>query len=127
VKLYALTIHQPYASMIVDRRKRIETRTWPTWYRGLLAIHAAKRPRVGDLPRRAIVAVAELVDVVPVETLTQLDPVERELGDYRPGRFAWRLVDVRPVPPIECRGHQGLWPVDPALVARVLRAAGRQT
>lgn len=29
-------------------------------------------------------------------------------GDFRPGRFAWLLDNVRPVEPIPCRGHQGL-------------------
>lgn len=47
----ALTIHQPYASLIALGRKRIETRSFRTHYRGPLAIHAAARtPR--QLPRR---------------------------------------------------------------------------
>lgn len=39
----AITLHQPYASLIAHGYKCIETRTWPTHYRGSLAIHAAKR------------------------------------------------------------------------------------
>lgn len=30
-------------------------------------------------------------------------------GGWRPGRWAWRLTDVRPVDPIPCRGAQGVW------------------
>ncbi len=38
----ALTLHQPWASLIACGRKRIETRSWKTDYRGPLAIHAGK-------------------------------------------------------------------------------------
>lgn len=48
-----LTLHQPWASLVAVGRKRIETRSWSTSYRGPLAIHAAKRPpRDGECPGR---------------------------------------------------------------------------
>ncbi len=37
----ALTVRQPFASLIVDGYKTIENRTWKTDYKGPLAIHAA--------------------------------------------------------------------------------------
>jgi hypothetical protein len=37
----ALTLRQPYASLVAIGAKRIETRSWRTRYRGPLAIHAA--------------------------------------------------------------------------------------
>lgn len=40
----ALTIWQPWASLLVSGKKRYETRSWATAYRGPIAIHAAKRP-----------------------------------------------------------------------------------
>lgn len=46
----ALTLWQPWASLIALGVKTIETRSWSTSYRGPLAIHAAaKRPDVGDV------------------------------------------------------------------------------
>lgn len=39
----ALTLHQPWASLVAIGAKRIETRSWSTDYRGPLAIHAGKR------------------------------------------------------------------------------------
>ena len=39
----ALTLHQPWASLIAIGAKKIETRSWATSYRGPLAIHAAVR------------------------------------------------------------------------------------
>jgi hypothetical protein len=38
----ALTLTQPYATLIAIEEKHIETRSWHTSYRGPLAIHAAK-------------------------------------------------------------------------------------
>lgn len=37
-----LTLTQPWASLVVDGDKQIETRSWKTDYRGPLAIHASK-------------------------------------------------------------------------------------
>lgn len=38
----ALTLTQPWATLIACGAKRIETRSWSTTYRGPIAIHAAK-------------------------------------------------------------------------------------
>lgn len=47
----ALTLHQPWATLIAIGAKCIETRSWSTSYRGPLAIHAAK-----GFPKEAQVA-----------------------------------------------------------------------
>src|SRR5260370_42147173 len=39
----ALTLWQPWASLVAFEEKKVETRTWATKYRGPLAIHAAVR------------------------------------------------------------------------------------
>lgn len=79
----AITIWQPWASLLACGAKKYETRSWPTQYRGVIAIHAAaKKPSsiweaIGcivdkvraalgiidpdDLPRGCIIATAELV------------------------------------------------------------------
>ena len=47
----ALTIWQPWASLIAGGAKQYETRSWATQYRGPIAIHAAARyTRKWDLP-----------------------------------------------------------------------------
>ena len=44
-KMTAITIYQPWASLIIQDKKHYETRSWITHYRGNLAIHAgAKKP-----------------------------------------------------------------------------------
>lgn len=39
----AISLHQPYASLIAAGIKTTETRSWSTSYRGPIAIHAAQR------------------------------------------------------------------------------------
>jgi hypothetical protein len=133
----ALTLHQPWASLIAAGLKRYETRDWGTGYRGLLAIHAGKtdgaldlpdmlneRERAklpADMPHGAVVCLARLVDVVRTETITA-DPEftlsrESRLGNFAPYRYGWRLEVVEVYdPPIPARGSQGLWdwPLPPA-------------
>src|SRR6478672_6960340 len=39
---YALSVKQPWASLILSGRKTIEIRSWPTARRGLVYIHAGR-------------------------------------------------------------------------------------
>ena len=45
----AITIKQPYASLIVEGIKDIENRTWKTNYRGRILIHAGKDNLIKNL------------------------------------------------------------------------------
>jgi len=122
----ALTLWQPWAQAIALGLKQIETRSWATNHRGPLAIHAAKRPlpdmarwagifpdiSEGAFPLGCIVAITSVVDCVEMtdKLIKELSPVERALGHYEPGRFAWILGPIFPLPsPIFISGHQGLW------------------
>lgn len=89
----AISLWQPWASLVAWGEKQYETRHWSTNYRGLLAIHAAKRkPTSNDvwfmketlyrviekytalhpeyylyneMPRGAVLCIVNLVDVIP--------------------------------------------------------------
>jgi hypothetical protein len=134
----AISLWEPWASLMAYGAKICETRSWSTSHRGPLAIQAAKRwalpqrefcrhPRVRKrleaagifapdlLPRGMLVAVVDLVDVVSTDDLRDiLSPDELCFGDYSPGRFVW-VTDpaklVRLSPAIPCIGHQGLFEV----------------
>lgn len=45
----ALTLTEPWASLVAIGAKRIETRSWPAYYRGRIAIHAGKKFTGDDL------------------------------------------------------------------------------
>jgi hypothetical protein len=160
----ALSLTQPWATLIAIDAKRIETRSWETLYRGPLAIHAAaglglvggkkgltelcaREPfhsvldrlwqppgtfwAPASLPFGAIVATAYLVACERTDSLIgttqlytrnanghpqfwELDEEQRAFGDYSPGRFAWLLCDIKPLPePISAKGALGLWDWQP--------------
>lgn len=134
----ALTLTQPWATLVAIGMKTIETRSWGTSYRGKLAIHAAKSfppdarsvleyphfkcVRWAKFPFGAIVAECELIDCVKMpdvpnyeEWIAQTFGIEiahRELGfgNFDLFRYAWLLSNVRPIsPPIPAKGMLGLW------------------
>ena len=73
-----------------------------------------------------VIAIAELVDCIRItpEYITTLTPDELALGDYTPGRYAWKLANVQKLPePIPAKGRQGLWNWD----ALLLRHKGRDS
>jgi hypothetical protein len=42
--VYALSVKQPWAALLVHGRKSVEVRAWPTARRGRILIHAARAP-----------------------------------------------------------------------------------
>lgn len=63
----ALTLWQPWASLVALCEKRFETRCWSTKYRGPLAIHAAaKTPAFLGASRHTEQFITELADVLNV-------------------------------------------------------------
>lgn len=130
----AITILQPWASLIACGAKKIETRGWATKYRGQLAIHAAKdRDKKGERIRHivaraeqygvvipklefgAVIAIADLVDCVEIGNEAELvngfivTGNELAFGDFTLGRYAWLLENVRHIAPVPARGQQRLW------------------
>ncbi len=125
----ALSLQEPWATLIRAGVKRIETRSWKTNYRGPLLIHASQRPvsandahiqallrlipgvptGCGHLLCRCRLADCVYMDAAFLEKM-QADPQELLCGDYREGRYAWLLTDIEPLdPPIPAKGHLGLW------------------
>ena len=137
----ALSLYQPWASLIVYGHKRIETRSWSTTYRGTLLIHASKNKRwMPDFPRLlhdagipdamtdlptpcgAVLGSVEVVDCLKSEEFSESDvgTQERLLGDYRPGRYGWVLRQpVVFTTPVYCAGHLGLWEVPAAMLSQL--------
>ena len=131
--LKALSLLQPWATLVVTGAKRVETRSWTTTYRGTLMIHASKGrsgvaiaqmprllkhiPDFNALPFGAIIGEARLTDVIRIESLDlQLDALEELMleehafGNYQAGRYAWLLTDaVIYDEPIAAKGAPGLW------------------
>lgn len=122
----ALSLTQPYAEIIRNGTKKIETRSWKTNYRGRIYIHATSGKPVKDpalmelvkgkdLDYGKIICSARLVDCIRMtpEFIEEVKKNHDEYvsGIYEVGRYAWILEDVQPVEPFEIKGHLGLWEV----------------
>lgn len=124
-----LSLTEPYATLIRLGKKKIETRSFKTNYRGELYIHASstKIPKewknnkelmnlVKDsvLNFGYIICKCKLVDCVYMdeEFLGKIkkDKLEYLVGDYKPGRYAWILDDIEVLDrPIFAKGKLGIW------------------
>jgi hypothetical protein len=105
--------------------KKIETRSWKTNYRGLLAIHASKGTqymqlatqdpfrsalRNEELHTGCIIAVGELWKIERIRADDRPDEPERSFGDYTPGRYGWFIRDVKRLSkPLPINGSLGVW------------------
>lgn len=122
-----LSIKEPYATLIKEQKKKVETRSWETNYRGKIYIHASftkmnKESQellnlldVKTLEYGAIICKCELTDCVYmtkeyVENMKKNNYQEYICGDYKEGRYAWILENIKPLNnPIKVKGHLGLW------------------
>ncbi len=114
----ALSVKQPWAMMIMEGKKTIETRTWLTRYRGPLVIVASKTPDYDALTAFGLtkedcgefgVAVCEanLVDCREMN----LEDESAANCDIYPGAFAWVLQDIKHVAPFPVKGQLGLFEI----------------
>ena len=129
----ALTLHQPWASLVAIGAKDYETRDWDTDYRGPLAIHAGRNVEsLGlfeedpffdvlrnagygipeDLPLGAVICIATLEDCLSTNGMVPMTEPEASFGNFGPDRFMWKLANVKRFDPIKARGYQKIWDWD---------------
>ena len=118
-----LTIKQPWASLIVNKYKIYEFRSWKTNYRGKILIHAGlstdkiylKYFKDYNLEyiNGAIIGEAEIVDCILVDN--KFNGILKEINslvyhhDYN-GLYAWKLENIKLYKnPIYLKGKLGLW------------------
>ena len=121
-----LSIKEPWASLIMNGTKKIETRSWKTKYRGEIYIHASlskakiTKPEVYELIKDMtfkcgyIICKCNLVDCIYMtnEYVNDMKTNHYEeyiCGHYEVGRYAWIVEDVKVIEPIEAKGKLGLW------------------
>lgn len=124
-----LSITEPMATLICLGKKKIETRSWKTNYRGELYIHASltkirkewkENNKLMDLLNRndlnygKIICKCNLVDCVYMDeefiNNIKQDKQEYLCGIYELGRYAWILDNVEILnSPINVKGHLGIW------------------
>ena len=127
-----LSLTEPYATLIKNGIKTIETRRWKTSYRGKLYIHASstKIPKeykenkklmslvdLNELNYGNIICSCELVDCIEMteEFIEEIKKNKNEYitGIYAIGRYAWILKNIQVLDkPIKAKGHLGIWSLD---------------
>ena len=129
----AISLLQPWASLVIMGVKTIETRSWATKHRGSILIHASQGkagslfaieppfkkyiPDFNALPFGAILgtvcisAMMRMKDLMMTdEWINRLTLEEKAFGDYGEGRYAWMLEDARPFRnAVAARGSLHLW------------------
>lgn len=133
-----ISIWQPFASLIIEGHKFVETRGWAaprSIIKSTIGIAATKvitpdqraavqdplfaryyaetgLPSLDALPRGAILGTVYLnsCDLIDDETMEDVTEEERAFGWWTPGRYAWRLRYPQKYKyPISARGAQGVW------------------
>jgi hypothetical protein len=127
----ALTICQPYASLILRGDKRVENRTWPTSHRGPMYIHAGKSRKWFDddehlihefgymPPFGAVIGIANVIDCVEFCDIVigEYDTKYPWLRDHEHanGPWCWILENIKLITPVPYRGAQKLFDIDASL------------
>lgn len=120
----ALTIKEPWATLIISGYKKYEFRSWKTNYRGKILIHTsqvlekdmAERFKEYNLNYNCgyIIGEAEIVDCILVdkefnENLRKINPLVYAISNHVE-KFAWKLENIKKYDePIPCKGKLGLW------------------
>lgn len=119
----ALSLKQPWAELILQGKKTIETRKWKTHFRGTFLIHASLRPNIEEmnefgfsaLPTGCIVGMAELIDVIEYSTKELFDKdIDNHLvhlSNWTKKRYGFILKNVQRTKPISVKGQLNFFDV----------------
>lgn len=108
----AITIIQPFATLVALGEKTIDHRTWATTHRGPLLICAGAKDFIMDddiAPGGYALATCDLVDC---REFTSKD-IDASCMDKFHAGFAWMLGNVREIEPFRVKGKQRIFDVDP--------------
>ncbi|MBL1208250.1 ASCH domain-containing protein [Geminocystis sp. GBBB08] len=130
MQIKAISLWQPWASLIAFNYKKYETRSWSTNYRGKILICSAKisKPYLKDIanylvnkhelnnfykdwnefPFGKAIAICNLTDCIKItpELLAKQSQLEIDCGNWELERYAWRLKDIKPIIPFPIKGKQ---------------------
>jgi hypothetical protein len=147
--MLALSIRQPWASLIIKAGKDIENRGWPMKFRGRILVHAAKGMTRGE-HEDAIAFAVEAIRADPrnagaqkkttlrslgfefealqrggfIGTVEVVDCVRHSPSPWFVGEFGFVLRDPRPMPFVPYRGQLGFFEVPDSALSPAPSMAG---
>jgi len=103
----ALSLKQPWANLIAEGKKTIETRKWSTKYRGDLVICSSLKPKIK--PYGSALCMVELYNIEPMR---QEHEKEACIGIYK-GAYSWFLRNLRKIDPVfPIHGQLGIYDLE---------------
>lgn len=132
ISMKALSLTQPWATLITDYGMNVENRTWRTNFRGFFAIHATKTYREDDfiycrrnfgiklnrddVPYGAIIGFAKLIEVITADDVTKKTE-KWFIGGY--GFVLENIIKLKT--PVSCNGSLSFWEVDESILKDCLK------
>lgn len=102
----AISVKEPWATLIASGKKTIETRTWNTKYRSDVLICASQRPKTPASGKALCV-----VTIADSREMVKGDQVAAQCNTY-PNAKSWVLVNLRKIRPFPVKGQLGFFNVD---------------
>ena len=122
-----ISIKEPFATLIMNGNKKIETRSWKTNYRGELYIHASGKTLAKeflddniidlikdmDMNFGNIICEGNLIDCIYMDEefikKIRKNKIEYICGLYEVGRYAWIFDNIELIYPIPAKGKLNIW------------------
>lgn len=124
----AISIQSPWAWAIMNAGKDYENRTWPTNYRGTVAVHVGKKVdwdgvqflKDMGLQLPAVIHTGCIIGEVDIVDCINVEESGKPGSEWAFGPFCWKLANPRLYEkPIYCKGALGLFHVNIPEFSRV--------
>ncbi len=103
----AISLKQPWANLVAEGKKTIETRKWKTNYRGSLLICSSQKPNIE--PFGKAICTVELYDIKPMTK----DHEEKACCKVYPKAYSWFLKDIKIIKkPFPIKGKLNVYDLD---------------
>lgn len=124
-----ISLKEPFATLIKEKKKLVETRSWKTNYRGPLYIHASLTRSTLNENNKDFILLTKNLSYQPgyiickcnlkdciymteeyIEDMKKNHYQEFICGDYKVGRYAWILDNIEVLDnPIPAKGKLNIW------------------
>ena len=129
----AITIKQPFASLIIEGYKEYEFRTWRTKFRGDILIHAGKgvdkkamekyKHLVSDFPSGCMLGIVSITDCIKIddearEMLKDNIVYDNVVNNKDWEGFGFKIENIRKVENTPANGKLSLWDFEGEIIER---------
>ena len=129
----AITIKQPFASLIIEGYKEYEFRTWRTKFRGDILIHAGKgvdkkamekyKHLVSDCPSGCMLGIVKITDCIKIddearEMIKDNIVYDNVVNNKDWDGFGFKIESIRKVENTPANGKLSLWDFEGEIIEK---------